>query len=52
MARKSKEAPKSPPTKRQISRLQKERRRRRIILVIGISVIAIIIGLVIYGVLV
>ena len=50
MAKKRVEEPKGKFTKRQLSRWQQQKRRQRIIVSIGISVITVVIGLVIAGI--
>ncbi|MAH39228.1 MAG: hypothetical protein CL873_01645 [Dehalococcoidales bacterium] len=50
MAKKKVERPKDKFTKRQLSRWQQQQRRQRIIMSIGVSVIAVVIGLIIAGI--
>lgn len=50
MAKKKAEKPKGKPTKRQLSRWQQQKRRQRIIISIGISVIAVVAGLIVAGI--
>ncbi len=50
MAKKKVEKPKGKVTKRQLSRWQQQKRRQRIIISIGISVIVVVTGLVIAGI--
>jgi len=50
MARKQKASPKGEVTKRRLARWQRERRRRRITILIGALVIAAVVGIIVYGV--
>ncbi len=50
MAKKKVEKPKGKFTKRQLSRWQQQKRRQRIIMSMGISVIAVVIGLIVAGI--
>ncbi len=50
MAKKKVERPKGKPTKRQLSRWQQQKRRQRVIISIGVSVIAVAVGLVVAGI--
>jgi len=50
MARKGKAPPRREVTRRRLARWQRERRRRRITTTIGVLVIAVVIGIIIYGV--
>jgi foldase protein PrsA len=50
MAKKGKALPRREVTKRRLARWQRERRRRRITTTIGVLVIAVVIGIIIYGV--
>ena len=50
MAKKGKAPPRREVTKRRLARWQRERRRRRITTTIGVLVIAVVIGIIIYGV--
>lgn len=49
MAKKKAEKPKRVITKRQLSRWQQQKRRQRIILGVGISIIAVVLGIVVVG---
>ena len=50
MARKGKAPPRREVTRRRLARWQRERRRRRVTTAIGVLVIAVVIGIIIYGV--
>lgn len=50
MAKKQRVLPKREVTKRQLARWQRERRRRRITILIGALVIAAVVGIIVYGV--
>ena len=50
MAKKRIEKPKRKPTKRQLSRWQKQKRRQRLIVSIGTSVVIIALGLLVAGI--
>lgn len=50
MARKGKAPPTREVTRRRLARWQRERRRRRITIAIGLLVIALVIGIIVYGI--